>query len=119
MRGIDGIRPRQPRFGNETEADHHCRRRRACLFQRPLKSCPSQNPLESEFFRSLLAPESGVWETVHMANKRTKADKAQRQANQLEKRADTHAEQTPKKPQTREDFSQAAARIGREATEQK
>jgi hypothetical protein len=54
-----------------------------------------------------------------MANKRTKSDKAQRQANQLEKRADTHPEQTPKKPKAREDFSQAAARIVREATEQK
>jgi len=32
-----------------------------------------------------------------MAKKRTKADKAQRQANQLEKRADTRPEQTPKK----------------------
>jgi len=33
-----------------------------------------------------------------MAKKRTKADKAQRQANQLEKRADTRPEQTPKGP---------------------
>lgn len=66
-----------------------------------------------------LASESGLWETVPMANKRTKADKAQRQANQLEKRADTHPEQTPKKPKAREDFSQAAARIVKEATEQK
>jgi hypothetical protein len=54
-----------------------------------------------------------------MANKRTKADKAQRQANQLEKRADIHPEQTPKKPAAREAFSHAAARIVREATEQK
>jgi hypothetical protein len=37
-------------------------------------------------------------------------DKAQRQANQLEKRADTRPEQTPKKPQASEDFSQVAAR---------
>jgi hypothetical protein len=46
-----------------------------------------------------------------MARKRTKADKEQRQANQLEKRADTRPEQTPKKPQAGEDFSQVAARI--------
>jgi hypothetical protein len=46
-----------------------------------------------------------------MAKKRTKADKAERQSNQLEKRADTRPEQTPKKPQAREDFSQVAARI--------
>jgi hypothetical protein len=48
-----------------------------------------------------------------MAKKRTKADKAQRQANQLETRADTRPEQ---KRKPREDFSQAAARIVREAT---
>jgi hypothetical protein len=54
-----------------------------------------------------------------MATKRTKADKAQRQANQLEKRADARPEQTPKKRRPpREDFSQAAARIVRHATEQ-
>jgi hypothetical protein len=46
-----------------------------------------------------------------MAKKRTKADKAQREANQLEKRADTRPEQTPKKPQASEEFSQVAARI--------
>jgi hypothetical protein len=52
-----------------------------------------------------------------MARKRTKADKAQRQANQVEKKADTRPEQTPKKRKPREDFSQAAARVVREATE--
>jgi hypothetical protein len=46
-----------------------------------------------------------------MAKKRTKADKAQRQANQLEKRADIRPEQTPKEPQASEDFNQVAARI--------
>jgi hypothetical protein len=51
-----------------------------------------------------------------MAKKRTKADKAQRLANQLEARADTRPEQTPKKRKPGEDFSQAAARIVREAT---
>jgi len=51
-----------------------------------------------------------------MAKKRTKADKAQRQANQLEKRAAIRPEQTAKKPKPRENFSDAAARIVREAT---
>jgi hypothetical protein len=61
----------------------------------------------------------GLWETIGMATKRTKADKAERQANQLEKRADARPEQTPKKRRpAREDFSQAAGRIVREATKQ-
>jgi hypothetical protein len=51
-----------------------------------------------------------------MAKKRTKADKAQRQSNQLEKRADTRTEQTPKKRKPSEDLRQASARIVREAT---
>jgi hypothetical protein len=50
-----------------------------------------------------------------MAKKRTKSDKAQRQANHMEKKAETRPEQTPKKPKPREDFSQSAARIVREA----
>jgi hypothetical protein len=49
-----------------------------------------------------------------MAKKRTKLDKSQRQANQLEKRADTRPEQTPKKRAPREDFSQAAVPETRE-----
>jgi hypothetical protein len=53
-----------------------------------------------------------------MATKRTKLDRSQRQADQLEKMANSRPEQTPKK-RTREDFSQAAARAGRKATEQK
>ena len=52
-----------------------------------------------------------------MAKKRTKLDKSQRQANQLEKRADTRPEQTPKKRTPSEDVNQAAARIVRQATE--
>jgi hypothetical protein len=50
-----------------------------------------------------------------MAKKRTKADKELRQANQLEKRTDARPEQAPKR--TREDISQAAARIVKQATE--
>jgi hypothetical protein len=50
-----------------------------------------------------------------MSEKRTKADRAQRQADKLEKKARHPA---PKKKKAhREDFSQAAARIVREAAE--
>ncbi len=62
-----------------------------------------------------LASESGLWETVAMAKKRTKADKALRQANQVEKRTEARPEQTPKKRKP-EVFSQAAARIVKEAS---
>jgi hypothetical protein len=51
-----------------------------------------------------------------MAEKRTKSDKAQRQADQLEKKARHPAAKKKKAP--REDFSQAAGRIVREATKQ-
>ena len=51
-----------------------------------------------------------------MATKRTKADKAQRQADELESKSERRPAQVPKKT-TPEDFSQAAARIVREATE--
>jgi hypothetical protein len=53
-----------------------------------------------------------------MAKKRTKLDRSQRQADQPEKTANSRPEQTPKK-RTREDFGQAAVRIGRETTEHK
>jgi hypothetical protein len=49
-----------------------------------------------------------------MAEKRTKSDKAQRQADQLDKKARHPASKKRKMP--REDFSQAAVRIVREAT---
>ncbi len=52
-----------------------------------------------------------------MAKKRTKADNAQRQADELEKKADTRPEQTPKKGTPREDVSQATARIVKQTTE--
>jgi hypothetical protein len=59
----------------------------------------------------------GIWQAqaVGMAQKRTKADKALRQADKLEKKA--HHPGAPKKKAPRENFSQAAARIVREATE--
>jgi hypothetical protein len=40
---------------------------------------------------------SGLWETVGMAKKRTKSDKALRQADQVEKRTEARPEQIPKK----------------------
>jgi hypothetical protein len=49
-----------------------------------------------------------------MSEKRTKIDKAQRQADKLEKKARHPAAKKKKTP--RDDFSQAAARIVREAT---
>jgi hypothetical protein len=54
-----------------------------------------------------------LWETLDMAEKRTKADKALRRADQLEKKARHPA---PKKKAPREDFSQADARIVKRAT---
>jgi hypothetical protein len=68
--------------------------------------------------RQNIAFDNNLVETVGMAKKRTKSDKAQRQADQVEKRTEAHPDQTPKK-RKREDFSQAAARIVREATENK
>ena len=57
-----------------------------------------------------------MWETICMSEKRTKADKAQRQADQLEKKSFHRPPQNPGK-KAREDFSQAAIRIVEEATE--
>jgi hypothetical protein len=51
-----------------------------------------------------------------MSEKRTKSDRALRQADQVEKRTEARPEQNPKKRKPREDFSQGAARIVREAT---
>jgi len=50
-----------------------------------------------------------------MATKRTKADKAQRQADELESKSERRPAQVPKKT-TPDDFSQAAARTVREVT---
>jgi hypothetical protein len=59
---------------------------------------------------------SGLWETICMSEKRTKADKGQREADQLEKKSSHRPPQNQGK-KAREDFSQAAVRIGREATD--
>jgi len=53
-----------------------------------------------------------------MSEKRTKADKAQREADQLEEKSFRRPPQNQGK-KAREDFSQAAVRIVEEATEQK
>jgi len=47
-------------------------------------------------------------QAVGMAEKRTKLEKSQRQADQLEKRADTRPEQTPEKGTLRENTNQPA-----------
>jgi len=43
-----------------------------------------------------------MWETIRVSEKRTKADKAQRQADQLEKKTSRRPAQTRKKKLTRE-----------------
>ncbi len=55
-----------------------------------------------------LPSEQDLWETIRVSEKPTKADKAQRQADQLEKKESRRPAQTRKKKPTREDFSQAA-----------
>jgi len=54
---------------------------------------------------------SRLWETVGMSKKRTKADRAQRQADQLEKKASRRPVQNRKEKAPREDLSQAGVRI--------
>ena len=58
----------------------------------------------------------GMWETVCMAEKRTKADKAQREADLLDKKSCHRPPQNQRK-RPREDFNQAAMRIVEEAAE--
>jgi len=53
-----------------------------------------------------------LWETVGMSKKRTKADRAQRQADQLEKKASRRPGQNRKEKGSREDFSQASTPKG-------
>ena len=52
-----------------------------------------------------------------MSEKRTKSDKALRQADRAERRTEALRDQTPKKRKPGEDLSQPAARIVREASE--
>jgi hypothetical protein len=55
-----------------------------------------------------LGIQPSLWEYVGMATKRTKADKAQRQADQLDKKSERRPEQETGKRKVRKDFSRAA-----------
>ncbi len=79
---------------------------------------PIANFLEGRPFQTLAAPPS-TRETgglPPMAEKRTKADKAQRQADLLDKKSSHRPPQNQGK-KAREDFNQAAVRIVEEAAE--
>ncbi len=54
---------------------------------------------------------------MSMAKKRTKADRSQRQTEQLDKRVDRRPDEIEKEKTTREDVTQAAAETVRELTE--
>jgi hypothetical protein len=56
-------------------------------------------------------------QAVVMATKRTKADRLQRQAEQLQKRVDRRPDEIEKKKPTREDVNRAATQTVREVTE--
>jgi hypothetical protein len=77
-----------------------------------------QSPVVVQLNFRTLAIGFGLWETICMSEKRTKADKGQREADQLEKKSSHRPPQNQRK-KAREDFSQAAVRIAREATESK
>ena len=64
-----------------------------------------------------LALASGLCQAVGMAKKRTKADRLQRQTEQLEKRVDRHPDEIKEKKTAREEVNQAAAQTAREVTE--
>jgi prefoldin subunit 5 len=66
---------------------------------------------------SPLALASGLRQAVGIEKKRTKADRLQRQTEQLEKRLDRRPDEIEKKKTTREDLNQAAAQTVREVTE--
>lgn len=51
---------------------------------------------------AVLVADPGLWQAVGMAKKRTKSDKAQRQADGLEKKLERRSAQVPKKKATRE-----------------
>jgi hypothetical protein len=59
----------------------------------------------------------GLCQAVSMAKKRTKADKLQRQTEQLERKADRQPDEIEKKKTTGEDVNQAAAQTVREVAE--
>jgi len=59
-------------------------------------------------------PGVGLWETVCMAEKRTKSDKGRREADRLEKKS-SHRPPQKQGKKAREDFRQAAVRMVEEA----
>jgi hypothetical protein len=67
-----------------------------------------------EFTRRRIVKSTGLsikphlWETVGMAEKRTKADKAQRQADKVATRSERRPEQVIGKKKVRKDSSRAA-----------
>ena len=66
----------------------------------------------NQHFSGRLAIVSGKWETVSMAEKRTKADKALRQADQIEKRARHPAPERKKKAPRKASGSKPAHAAG-------
>ena len=56
----------------------------------------------------------GLCQAMSMANKRTKADRLQRQTERLERKVDRRPAETEKKKTTPEDVNQAAAQTVRE-----
>ena len=59
----------------------------------------------------------GLCQAVNMAKKRTKADRLQRQIEQLDRKVDRRPDEIEKKKTTREDGDQAAAQTVREVSE--
>jgi hypothetical protein len=63
-----------------------------------------------------MAVKRRMWDTICMSEKRTKADKEQREADQLEKKSAHRPPQNPGK-KAREDLDEAAIRIVEEAAD--
>jgi Protein of unknown function (DUF2934) len=61
----------------------------------------------------ILALASGLCQTVRMAEKRTKADRLERQTEQLGKRVDRHPDEIEKEKATREDVNRVPAQTTR------
>jgi len=72
-------------------------------------ACSSLRALSRTASLLNFALASGLCQAIGMARKRTKADRLERQTEQLEKGVDRHPDEIEKKKTTREDVSQAAA----------
>lgn len=90
--------------------------RNGCLRHGEFRSIQSSPP---EYDRGSAAPGTAVdkffvpWETVGMSEKRTKADKAQRQADQLEKKLARRPAQTRNKQRSPDGGKRAPAQTSR------